>query len=209
DPCDLVCPKESGLFSHPQDCTKWVHCTHNQPFVKTCPFVLHFNPLLRVCDWPDTANCQASLDSDCAIPDPIIPTEEPNPKPEICDCDCCLRPHPDDCTAYYYCENGTDAEFLTCTEGLVFHPNVSQCVLPEAYPECQPEKPPTCDPTCECLYPAEGCTEYYKCNGDGVPVKHECYGGLYFNDEKHTCDFPENVSCGQRKASRLAPLPHD
>ena len=24
--CDLKCPEANGLFAHPSDCTKWVHC---------------------------------------------------------------------------------------------------------------------------------------------------------------------------------------
>ncbi|MPC51620.1 hypothetical protein E2C01_045470 [Portunus trituberculatus] len=133
------------------------------PYVKRCPFHLHFNPVLRVCDWPHNAKCIATSDSECFVPEPIVPTEPPNLKPDICDCECCVRPHPEDCTSYYYCEPGANAEFHTCSEGLVFDPQLSQCVIQDQYPQCQPEKPPTCDPTCECLYPAEACTEYYKC----------------------------------------------
>lgn len=32
-----------------------------------------------------------------------------------------------------------------------------------------------------------------------MPVKLECSGGLYYNDEKHSCDLPENVSCEKRR----------
>lgn len=175
--------------------------------MKECPFHLQFNPVLRVCDWPQHAKCVASSNADCGVPEPVVPTEPPNVKPDICDCECCLRPHPEDCTAYYYCEPGSNAEFHTCSEGLVFNPQLSQCVIQDQYPQCQPEKPPTCDPTCECLYPAEACTEYYKCNGDGVPVKFECFGGLYFNDEKHSCDLPKNVSCELRRKRTYNPEP--
>lgn len=72
--------------------------------MKECPFHLQFNPVLRVCDWPHHAKCVASSDADCSVPEPVVPTEPPNVKPDICDCECCLRPHPEDCTAYYYCE---------------------------------------------------------------------------------------------------------
>nr|XP_027223315.1 chondroitin proteoglycan-2-like [Penaeus vannamei] len=205
--CPLSCPEKEGLFPYPRDCKKWIHCSENIPFVKKCPSHLHFNPNNRVCDWPFRAQCIAAPDADCQIPEPVLPTEPPNVKPDICDCECCLRPHPEDCTAYYYCEPNASAKFHTCSEGLVFNPEFSQCVLQVDYPQCQPEKPPTCDPTCQCLYPAHSCSEYYKCNGDGIPVKYECTGGLYFNDQKHTCDLPENVSCEERrKRSEIDPV---
>ncbi|XP_064102651.1 peritrophin-1-like [Macrobrachium nipponense] len=94
---------------------------------------------------------------------------------------------------------GANAEFHTCSDGLVFNPNIGQCVPQANYPQCQPEKPPMCDPTCECLYPSESCSEYYKCNTDGIPIKKECLGGLHFNDETHSCDYPENVGCSERR----------
>ncbi|XP_037776681.1 LOW QUALITY PROTEIN: uncharacterized transmembrane protein DDB_G0289901-like [Penaeus monodon] len=196
--CPFSCPEKEGLFSHPRDCKKWIHCSHSIPFVKKCPLHLHFNPVKRVCDWPFNAQCIATPDADCQIPESVLPTQPPDMKPDICDCECCLRPHPEDCTAYYYCEPNASAVFHTCSEGLVFNPQLSQCVLQVDYPQCQPERHPTCDPTCECLYPAQSCSEYYICNGDGIPVKYECMGGLYFNDQKHTCDLPENVSCEER-----------
>ena len=46
--CDITCPAPQGLFPHPQDCKKWVHCDHNIPYVKDCPADLYFNPQLKV-----------------------------------------------------------------------------------------------------------------------------------------------------------------
>lgn len=36
-------------------------------------------------------------------------------------------------------------------------------------------------------------------------MKYECLGGLYFNDEKHSCDLPENVSCELRRKRTYNP----
>ena len=30
---------------------------------------------------------------------------------------------------------------------------------------------------------------------EGVPNKRECKNGLFWNQEKKSCDFPENVHC--------------
>lgn len=72
---------------------------------------------------------------------------------------------------------GADAQFHACSDGLVFHPEFKQCVLQTLFPQCQPEVPPTCDPTGECLYPAEVCSEYYKCEfAQNVSplIEHNC-----------------------------------
>ncbi|KAG0700417.1 Peritrophin-1 [Chionoecetes opilio] len=45
--CDVTCPTPVGLFPHPWECTEWVHCDHNIPYVKDCPAGLHFNAQLK------------------------------------------------------------------------------------------------------------------------------------------------------------------
>ncbi|ROT69010.1 Chondroitin proteoglycan 2 [Penaeus vannamei] len=198
DGCVIDCSLGKYL-PHPTDCRKFIQCAPYGPEEMPCAPGTVWNQQKLTCDheWA----------SPCVTGSYLTPEEPPNVKPDICDCECCLRPHPEDCTAYYYCEPNASAKFHTCSEGLVFNPEFSQCVLQVDYPQCQPEKPPTCDPTCQCLYPAHSCSEYYKCNGDGIPVKYECTGGLYFNDQKHTCDLPENVSCEERrKRSEIDPV---
>jgi len=202
EPCGLICPLANGLFPHPRECNKWVECNDWDICVKRCPLGLFYNPIDKKCDWKTISNCIATPDAPCIIPIPEPPTPEPLPvKPEICDCECCLRPHPTDCTSYYYCAPGENAEFHTCSEGLVFNPDLGQCVPAMTYPECVPEVPPTCDPTCECVYPSETCEIYYKCD-DGTPIKHECLGGLVYNDAIHSCDVPANVDCKAQTPSK-------
>ncbi|CAL4067014.1 unnamed protein product, partial [Meganyctiphanes norvegica] len=202
--CDLTCPKPNGLFPHPRDCHKWVKCVDSFLFVKDCPDGLQFNPVERKCDWPNIANCIATEDASCIIPLPVPPTPGPDPRPDICDCECCLRPHPTDCESYYYCAPGANIEFHTCSSGLVFNPNLGQCVPAYTFPECPPESPPKCDPTCECLYPAETCSEYFKCD-NGTAIKHECHHGLYFNDDIHSCDLRHNVDCNDHGKRNVIP----
>ncbi|XP_018026015.1 hornerin isoform X2 [Hyalella azteca] len=205
--CDIRCPESNGLFAHPADCRKWVHCSNDIPHVKDCPAKLHFDPVLRVCNWPKNAACIAGEALDCQIPVvPKPPTEAPVTPPEVCDCECCLRPHPEDCQSYYYCDGG-NTEFHTCSEGLVFHPENETCVFAADYPECEIILPPECK--CECLYPSPICSEYFKCV-NSKPQRLECPNGLYFNNKIHACDLPANVDCqspGQyaRYAGRHAP----
>merc|ERR1719369_274124 len=195
EPCSLLCPLANGLFPHPRECNKWVECHDFDICVKTCPLGLSYNPIDMKCDWQSISQCIATPDASCIIPIPEPPTPEPPVViPEICDCECCLRPHPSDCTSYYYCAPGESAMFHTCSEGLLFSPDVKQCVPAMTYPECVPEPLPTCDPTCECVYPSETCEIYFQCD-KGTPIKHECLGGLVYNDDIKTCDNPANVDC--------------
>ncbi|XP_063611351.1 uncharacterized protein LOC134785035 [Penaeus indicus] len=196
DPCNLVCPSYSGLFPHPKACTKWVHCDHYIPYVKDCPAGLHFNPAIKVCDWPDRAGCTSGEHQSCVIPtDPPVTGPPPTPSPG-CSCECCHVPHPNDCTAYYYCDVNKNITFFTCPSGLVFHPELDTCVYPQDYPQCDIEVPPVCE--CDCHYPSGICSEYYECI-DNVPVKKECPSGLLWNQEKKSCDYPENVDCSNRR----------
>ncbi|XP_042889208.1 uncharacterized protein LOC122264399 [Penaeus japonicus] len=190
-----MCPKTCrGDFPHPKDCTKWVHCDHFTPHVKDCPANLHFNPTLKVCDWPAKAGCTSSENSGCVIPpDPIGPTTDPDP---ICTCECCHIQHPEDCTSYYYCDVNKNKTFHTCSFGLVFHPESETCVYAAEYPQCVIEPPPKCE--CDCHYASEICSEYYICN-NGVPEKKECSSGLLWNQAKYSCDLPENVQCNIRR----------
>ena len=103
--CDLVCPQTNGLFAHPLDCTKWVHCSNGIPYEKDCPSNLFFDPILKVCNWQKDTVCFAEENTGCEIPIvPPVATSEPVIPPAVCDCECCLRPHPEDCQSYYYCD---------------------------------------------------------------------------------------------------------
>ncbi|XP_037509658.2 uncharacterized protein LOC119386423 [Rhipicephalus sanguineus] len=52
-----VCKSKFGLFRHPTDCNRFVHCSNSVPFIKKCPANLHFNERIMVCDWPYRAGC--------------------------------------------------------------------------------------------------------------------------------------------------------
>ncbi len=53
-----ACPEPSGIFPHPEDCTKFLNCAHGRAFEQNCPAGLHFNAAISNCDWPNSANCK-------------------------------------------------------------------------------------------------------------------------------------------------------
>ncbi|WP_167828736.1 carbohydrate-binding module family 14 protein [Streptomyces sp. MZ04] len=65
---DERCRAEDELLPNPDDAGSFFHCSHGVAYLKACPSILHFNPVLKVCDWPEKAGNPAA-DQD-AGPDP-------------------------------------------------------------------------------------------------------------------------------------------
>ena len=49
--------KESGLYSHPKNCEKFVQCSNGYTYVQECPAGLLFNSSRLYCDWPANVTC--------------------------------------------------------------------------------------------------------------------------------------------------------
>lgn len=47
-----------GEYPHPETCEAFCYCTHGRSIWTDCPGGLHFNPVLKVCDWPWDADCR-------------------------------------------------------------------------------------------------------------------------------------------------------
>ncbi|MFF3675288.1 carbohydrate-binding module family 14 protein [Streptomyces sp. NPDC002120] len=59
------CENEGDLLANPDDAGSFFHCSHGVAYLKDCPSILHFNPVLKVCDWPENAgNPAAEQDAD-------------------------------------------------------------------------------------------------------------------------------------------------
>ncbi|MGW0572971.1 carbohydrate-binding module family 14 protein [Streptomyces tauricus] len=60
-PTDVVeCENEGDLLPNPDDAGSFFHCSHGVAYLKDCPSILHFNPVLKVCDWPENAGNPAA-----------------------------------------------------------------------------------------------------------------------------------------------------
>ena len=46
------------------------------------------------------------------------------------------------------------------------------------------------------------CSSFFSCS-NGIPVLFQCPGGLHFNNELQTCDWPDNANCVPSKLSSL------
>lgn len=63
----VTCPtpdsKDATLIPNPVDCNSYYACHEGEPILMKCPDGLHFNPKLRVCDWPSQAKCTVQEES--------------------------------------------------------------------------------------------------------------------------------------------------
>ncbi|XP_013786759.1 probable chitinase 10, partial [Limulus polyphemus] len=180
---DSKCDSKSGLFPHPNDCTRFIHCANWRPYVKNCPAGLHFNKVLKICDWPETACCDA-----CPTEPTTTTTTTTVGKPD-CGCDGCMTPHENDCSAYYRCSNG-HRELLYCQSGLYFNKQTKACDYPK---NVQCEK--FICPSPEGMFKNDDdCGSYWQCH-NGYPYLKDCNPKLHWNEKTKRCDWPCFAKC--------------
>ena len=51
------CVAPNGLFPHPTNCGLFILCGYGRGCIMECPHTLHFSPELRICTWPEEAQC--------------------------------------------------------------------------------------------------------------------------------------------------------
>ncbi|CAH1785311.1 unnamed protein product [Owenia fusiformis] len=133
---DFKCPEFFGLFTDPEDCTKWWHCAHNTPFHMDCPLGLHFNTKTSQCDWPENARCgenegSGAVDTTVAVETYPPPTWENVISEDFkCPLPTGLYLDPEDCSKFYHCSNDI-AYHKDCPLGQHFDFKTIRCDLPE------------------------------------------------------------------------------
>ena len=51
------CALGDGPNPHPSNCNLFYNCANGVPHTVSCPNALHFNPNLKICDWPANSGC--------------------------------------------------------------------------------------------------------------------------------------------------------
>ncbi|KAJ9600290.1 hypothetical protein L9F63_009415, partial [Diploptera punctata] len=92
--------QSSDSLPHQTDCTKYLVCDNGVLVEKDCPDHLHFNPVSKICDWQQNANCAIDQQQQCQNSD--------------------ILPHPKNCTKFYMCDNGVLVE-KECPASLHFN----------------------------------------------------------------------------------------
>uniref|UniRef100_A0A0P4W9Q1 Chitin-binding type-2 domain-containing protein n=1 Tax=Scylla olivacea TaxID=85551 RepID=A0A0P4W9Q1_SCYOL len=115
--------------------------------------------------------------------------------------------HEDQCDLYYECFNGQPV-LQECPNGLVYHGKRTQGLFGvcdyDFMVDCtgRPARnPPISGDHCDWLYGIFGhetsCTRYWTC-WNGTAAEQFCIGGLLYNEESHSCDWPQNVAGCQK-----------
>ncbi|XP_058129418.1 protein obstructor-E-like [Anopheles coustani] len=111
------------------------------------------------------------------------------------------------CDRYWECINN-QPELYDCPNGLVFagkHRGVTEgCDYPWRSNYCEGKQlanGPISTEHCDWLYGIFGhetsCTRYWTC-WNGTATEQLCIGGLLYNENAHSCDWPENVDGCQK-----------
>ncbi|CAG9770094.1 unnamed protein product [Ceutorhynchus assimilis] len=180
-------------------CGKYWQCDNEVATELSCPKGLEFNPVRKVCDWPENAKSPCPCDCKELV---LIPSKN--------------------CGKYWQCDN-EDATEISCPKGLEFNPDRKVCDWP-ANASCtgqgwcaedlicpiptKPTKPPAPSTTtknprappcpCDCpelvLIPDKICGKYWQCDNE-VATELSCPKGLEFNPVRKVCDWPENAKC--------------
>merc|ERR1711962_1466142 len=54
---DFACPKPTGIFPDPDDCSRFFECSGGRGYQFHCPDGLLFNAAVFYCDWPRNVDC--------------------------------------------------------------------------------------------------------------------------------------------------------
>lgn len=155
--CPQVTPEFGLRLPHEYNCTLFYVCDRGQAVLQSCPPGLHFNRLLQLCDWPESAGCDFVIETTTrgglitAPTEPPVGTDGPatteEPKTTItpptaptlddrdprCPTDnsgnTVLFPHETNCNQFYKCDWGV-LVLSYCPPGLHFNSRLNVCDWP-------------------------------------------------------------------------------
>lgn len=146
------CPNPDGpesVYIPLEDCTKFCQCSNGQAILHHCPGILHFNPVLNVCDYPQDTGCEKSGNTTTSVATTTKPSPTPLPvtTPGGDKCADVLPCDPEcgsgktvvaleDCSEACECSNGI-LNLITCSEGLHYNVKEEKCDFPNLA-NCEP-----------------------------------------------------------------------
>ncbi|XP_058825804.1 uncharacterized protein LOC131685836 [Topomyia yanbarensis] len=186
-------------------CYRYYQCRNGVPFPMICPGNLWFSEQAQDCLDPETVQC----DNDDSPP-PVTPT------PGVCtdvENGAFVR-HPLHCNQYYLCV-GELGISLICPAGQWFDEPNQTCNSPLNV-EC-PHGPttPAPDPFAVChgifeyhfVRNQDYCYRYIQCIG-GTPFPLICHDGMWFDEDRQTCDRSDYVECDGIEPPIVRPPDH-
>ncbi|XP_049862488.1 probable chitinase 10 [Schistocerca gregaria] len=150
-----------------RNCSVFYECVSTEPTMMVCPSGLHFNAVLKVCDWPAAAGCSA------ATP----------PQPEA------DRPAPPDAQTVIFTREPSSTAPAPVDVIPVKPQGSTECPAVGGCPRYNGD-----DTLVIQLPHAFNCSRFCKCD-HGQAVTFECPSGLQYNKAEGICDWPVNAKC--------------
>jgi len=160
---DVVCHESQDGYAvyvpHPTQCNLYYQCVGLTPILLHCPGELFFDPILKVCNWPNQVDCEdKTTKADQETPITTTMGEESTTVmqenarkvfkrsidpdfdvvcPPSADGSTVFVPHPTDCNLYYICV-GKVPFLMQCPGDLYFDSVLNVCNWPDMV-ECEPK----------------------------------------------------------------------
>ncbi|CAL1528692.1 unnamed protein product [Lymnaea stagnalis] len=137
--------QRNDFYADPVSCSSFYVCADHVPYKVTCAMGMHYNEVIKSCDYAYLANCHredaAHTVSTTPHSPPITVTTGTNVISNPCSgVSKVMVAHPDDCHKYFYCGPDGGSFLLECQPPLVFNPSVQMCDLFSNYPCTNPHK---------------------------------------------------------------------
>ncbi|XP_052892426.1 mucin-2-like [Anopheles moucheti] len=234
---DLCSTYKPGFkLPHPENCGLFYQCTQSGAALFACPSNLLFHAQMKVCVWPQQAECvpgailppttttvQTGTDDNVIIPDEFC---EPGCFLDLrCPVDCDpiippkVFPHPSRCDAYFTCNSHGYSCATECPIGTWFSSFFQRCVTPDLA-ECTPVVPPICK-TPDCV-PHPDCpipdtdpptklphpdrSDWYYVCRDGSACQMACPPGLDWNLITRECEIPSDPETPEPPTTTEEPI---
>lgn len=183
----------SGLYPHPLECTKYLHCDRGKTFVVDCSPGTVFNDVDNVCDWPWKTHCGTrQLNVDTATPIPPISSNSQTTEEE-----------PFRGEGLINIRHGRVASHPQTTDWdpQEYDSFISETISHLDRPKRQVAEPIKCENGVSGLFPhPSDCSKFLQCDRGRTFIMN-CFAGTVFDDVAKTCDWPRKTNCGTRKGN--------
>lgn len=174
-------------------------CSWGKKIRMDCPASLKFNPILKVCDWPNQVKCGDDNQRNATTYRNGCPKSDKQ----------IFIPDEYYCCKFHSCYGGVKTDF-ECPKGLQFNYKEQVCDWPHNV-RCTDKAPPKrriCPLGVELnvqLPHEQFCNKYYLCT-NGIASVRTCLPGLWFNPNIHRCHPNGKQFCRKNNSGKDSDL---